>query len=333
MGRRHLGVHLGEISSVAHHFIYNLWRLCMKRIETATAQVDKFGAGKPGFTDGNPEDGTPATDLNALMWDQVQESLVRTIEKAGMALSDTDLDQFTNAVIALIEARVGDYSLDTGIVNAYVVAENPPIAAYVNGMQGTFRVAHACTGASTLNAGAGTRPLNNDVGGALQPGDLPVGTLVGWEYDGPSNTFLINSLVASQALTTVTTASDPTYVDNSIKPASTGWIRGAMSSIATAAGFACNLAGNGYIKFPSWLGGLIIQWGIATTSSGGNITALLPIAFPSSAFIATTCSFGGSGLTLATVAGLSTTAVTIYTYTSSTGATVAAQTAWFAIGK
>lgn len=37
----------------------------MHRIDTATASRDKFGAGKNGFTNGNPQTGVPATDLNA----------------------------------------------------------------------------------------------------------------------------------------------------------------------------------------------------------------------------------------------------------------------------
>ncbi len=36
----------------------------MHRIDTKTAQKDKFGAGKNGFTRGNPQTGTPATDLD-----------------------------------------------------------------------------------------------------------------------------------------------------------------------------------------------------------------------------------------------------------------------------
>lgn len=35
----------------------------MHRIDTKTAQKDKFGAGKNGFTRGNPQTGTPATEV------------------------------------------------------------------------------------------------------------------------------------------------------------------------------------------------------------------------------------------------------------------------------
>lgn len=74
---------------------------------------------------------------------------------------------------------------------------------------------------------------------------------------------------------TVTVANDPTYADNSIKAASTGWVRGAMSAIATAAGFAVSLGASGYVKLPSWLGGIILQWGAGV----GGTQVTLPVAF------------------------------------------------------
>lgn len=46
-------------------------------------------------------------------------------------------------------------------------------------------------------------------------------------------------------------------------------------------GFQSSFGTNGYVKFPSFLGGLIIQWG---HSSNNVKTIYFPIAFPNSCF-------------------------------------------------
>lgn len=46
-------------------------------------------------------------------------------------------------------------------------------------------------------------------------------------------------------------------------------------------GFAVSLATNGYIKLPSWLSGIIFQWGEITLTGGNSYTTVtLPLAFP-----------------------------------------------------
>lgn len=52
-------------------------------------------------------------------------------------------------------------------------------------------------------------------------------------------------------------------------------------------GVSWNFSANGYLALPSWLGGMIVQWGTATYQVGTTIatnTAAFPIAFPSSLF-------------------------------------------------
>lgn len=92
--------------------------------------------------------------------------------------------------------------------------------------------------------------------------------------------------------------------DNSTKAATTGWVRSAMGNIAAAAGFAASLTANGFIKFPSWLGGLIIQWGtVAVVATTGTLVTF-PIAFPNQCLNVIACHYQapvGSG-TLSTVA-------------------------------
>ena len=46
-------------------------------------------------------------------------------------------------------------------------------------------------------------------------------------------------------------------------------------------GFSSSLSDNGYIKFPTWLGGFIVQWGLFTVTSPGGYVSF-PIAFSNS---------------------------------------------------
>ena len=56
------------------------------------------------------------------------------------------------------------------------------------------------------------------------------------------------------------------------------------------AGFSALFSSNGYIAFPSWLGGLIVQWGVFgtvdTTIGAAEQTVSFPIAFPNNIFTA-----------------------------------------------
>lgn len=56
----------------------------------------------------------------------------------------------------------------------------------------------------------------------------------------------------------------------------------AISPLKLRNGFAISLGTSGYLKFPSWLGGLIVQWTQVTTTagSGTNNTLTYPLTFP-----------------------------------------------------
>lgn len=61
-------------------------------------------------------------------------------------------------------------------------------------------------------------------------------------------------------------------------------------------GFSANLAQRGYITFPSWLGGLIIQWG-RDNGNGTDVTTFnFPLAFPTEVFTMVATDLKGTAL-------------------------------------
>ncbi|EAC1718435.1 hypothetical protein D9J52_24785 [Escherichia coli] len=93
----------------------------MHRIDTKTAQKDKFGAGKNGFTRGNPQTGTPATDLDDDYFDMLQEELCSVVEASGASLAKGRHDQLLTALRALLLSRknpFGDIKSDGTVQTA-----------------------------------------------------------------------------------------------------------------------------------------------------------------------------------------------------------------------
>ncbi|ENI6244256.1 tail fiber protein [Escherichia coli] len=93
----------------------------MHRIDTKTAQKDKFGAGKNGFTRGNPQTGTPATDLDDDYFDMLQEELCSVVEASGASLEKGQHDQLLTALRALLLSRknpFGDIKSDGTVKTA-----------------------------------------------------------------------------------------------------------------------------------------------------------------------------------------------------------------------
>lgn len=80
----------------------------MHRIDTPTAQKDKFGAGKNGFTRGNPQTGTPATELDNDYFDSLQEEIVGVIEAAAIPLDKRDRGQLLKAMKKHFQSSLGE---------------------------------------------------------------------------------------------------------------------------------------------------------------------------------------------------------------------------------
>ncbi|HCX4700498.1 TPA: hypothetical protein OZS74_001152 [Escherichia coli] len=94
----------------------------MHRIDTPTAQKDKFGAGKNGFTRGNPQTGTPATDLDDDYFDMLQEELAGVVEASGVNLEKSKHNQLLTALKELLLSRAHPFA-DIKADGAAAIAE------------------------------------------------------------------------------------------------------------------------------------------------------------------------------------------------------------------
>jgi hypothetical protein len=107
---------------------------------------------------------------------------------------------------------------------------------------------------------------------------------------------------------------------------------------ASVFGFEISLANNGYIKLPSWLGSLIIQWG-RNAGGGGDVNITYPIAFPNAVWGQYVQMVGATSSTSSILASTgnetSLTIFSVYPRFSNTGGGVGTATQgwrWLAIG-
>lgn len=144
--------------------------------------------------------------------------------------------------------------------------------------------------------------------------------------------------LASPALTGNPTATTQADSDNSTRIATTSWVRSAMSTLAAAAGFVLVIPGaSGYLKLPSWLGGVILQFGslVGTTNGSSAVAVPFGLTFPTAAWTAVVSNGDtGASLQFPGIANLTTTGFNaVWTNgTGGVGSGVAVRTNWFAIG-
>lgn len=258
----------------------------MHRIDTPTAQKDKFGAGKNGFTAGNPQTGTPATDLDNDYFDMLQEELAGVVEASGVNLEKSKHNQLLTALKALLLSRAHPFA-DIKADGAAAIAEalsnlhlNETVSRADNAMQinmdgkdirdpATFRKSLNLGDSATRNTGSGLA-------------EVVTGSILN---------FVIASLELKSA-SRVDVGTGSGELPNNATVASS--IASALASFLPKRAFTST----DYIRIPDIPGGLIIQWGRFSTqlpaNSSGNIT--LPTAFPNSGLFALAFYSGDSGL-------------------------------------
>lgn len=76
----------------------------------------------------------------------------------------------------------------------------------------------------------------------------------------------------------LTSARTPAASDNSKKIVTTEW---------AALGLVILKSTPGYIKFPDWLGGLVVQWGVTSCPASSSIGVAMPRVWPNAVLFAT----------------------------------------------
>lgn len=294
----------------------------MRRISTATAVADLFGVGKPGFRDGDKAAGIPATDLNAELFNGIQEEIMAVMELQGIVPSQADFTQLRQAIQKMIIAGQRTVIIDNAVFEASVADKE---VVYWDSANNRYDEAIA-DGTAKQNA-VGIADVTNSKVYAF--GNCPIMTGL-----TPGRYFLSDAVAGS--ITAIAPASNAVQVgvartatDLFVDVDQQGVL---FASDAEAQAFANttkaissstlgqafkgsnqSLAANGYQKLP---GGLIIQWG--TTASIPNAstgTTNFPIAFPNAGFSVVAHVTGiGSGTATASenIATFNTTQFTIF---------------------
>lgn len=215
-----------------------------------------------------------------------------------------------------------DYAADTGSANAYAIALTPALTAHIAGLPIHFKATNANTTASTLAVnGLAAVAIKQSDGSDLPAGAIVAGQMVTVIYTGTFYMMVSGRGVATDA--EVQAGTDTTKIVTS------GRLYNALAALAVKAGFAYlwnGTGGLGYVKFPTWLGGLIIQWGSSIISTSNTLLLVsMPITIPNTVLlvlggIGSTGSFGG-----ATYASAS----SIYVYSNNAGAGVN----WIILGR
>lgn len=303
----------------------------MDFIQTSNKQVDKFGPGKHGFSAGNPAGGVPATYFSPDWADAVQQELINIVEGAGVAPTAAVLTQVRQAIkritggnvttvnfagspFALTADHAGMVLVDATAGNVVI---NLPAANVLAGLPYAFRRTDTSVNTVTVNrAGADTI----DEGGISFA--LTSKAIQQVRSNGATTWSTVAPVAATQAETDAGTDDAKFVTPKKLR-----------------FGFSASLNTNGYIAFPSWMGGLILQWGLDNTNLLQNSSRLItyPLAFTSLPFFISAQHDGTfiTGITdtavLATRTSL--TQITFSKGSNGGGSASDGPTFWFALGK
>jgi hypothetical protein len=116
-------------------------------------------------------------------------------------VSSTQRAEFSLIQSAFSLLPVTAYAVDTGAANAYVIAVNPGVTFYSDGLGIIFKASNANMGASTVNVnGVGAVAIVHGDGTALQVGDIYAGQFIAAYYNATSGKFVFGGPAMGQIL-------------------------------------------------------------------------------------------------------------------------------------
>lgn len=170
-----------------------------------------------------------------------------------------------------------------GTATALTLSPIPAIGAYAPNQR--FNVNFSVTGGlnPTLNvSGKGPKAIKQyDSSGAKVAATFVADQISDVIYDG-THFVVLNQLPVTKPVPATESVLGVAYVAS--QPQTNAGLDDTsfITPKKLRAGFSISLGLNGYIIFPTWMGGIIIQWGQAPSqiAPGGGLTVTLPIAFP-----------------------------------------------------
>jgi hypothetical protein len=307
----------------------------MQRVTRSTAvaalPAPPASPGTPGyFTGGDPVGSVPATVPGYEWFNSIQEEIVAPILRAGITLDRAVQDQLRRANDRLYGGGMRTVAANTTLTadDAGVVLVDAsggartitlPGAASMNARPIPLRIVKTD---SSANAVTIQRAGSDTIEGAASIALTSQWSAAALRSDG------VNAWIHQVGLqATNTTRGTVRLAQNSETDAGTSAlvaVTPASLQIATR-----SLANPGYQRLP---GGLILQFGFATSNAGGDLSIVFPLAFPTDVIAVTGSHVGTAGVAVIIVGGtLSVSGVTLRQRDFGGGGQ-AWQCRWMAIG-
>lgn len=166
---------------------------------------------------------------------------------AAMLPTAGTMQQFSQ--VPQTQAGASNYAQDIGSVNSLSAVLSPPVTTNIPGLTVRIKAANSNTGASTLNIGAGSKPLVNPDGSALGTGAIIANGIIEIADDGVQYQ-LISSSQQAQSLSGAATTGDFSWRPTSeIK---TGWVKANATTIGNASSNATQRANADCANLFAW---------------------------------------------------------------------------------